>query len=63
LSIQGVIRLIADTEGVHYDPARPEVLDDLDQMRIMGLPPEYRTIFCLGKIVRDLSAKFIEATA
>jgi hypothetical protein len=62
LSIKQVIRLVADTEASHYDPTRPEILDNLDQISIMGLSPEYRTIYNVGKITCDLSHKFIEAT-
>jgi hypothetical protein len=62
LSIKQVIRLVADTEAAHYDPTRPTTLDNLDTVSLMGLPPEYRTIYSTGKIVRDLGYRFIQAT-
>lgn len=62
LSLKDIIRLVADTEGAHYDTGRPETLDNLDQLRVLGLPPEYRAIYSLGKLVRDLGFRFVEST-
>ncbi len=63
LSMKQVIRLVADTEASHYDPSRPETLDNLDTVNIMGLPPEYRTIYSLGNVVRSLGYQVIQRTS
>ena len=63
LSLERVIRLVANTEAAHYDPERPVELDSLDVVGLGGLPAHYRTVYHLGRITRDLGRQFIEATA
>lgn len=59
LTVKEVIKLVADTEAAHYDRGKPIRLDDLDKVGLGGLPSQYRTIYSVGRVVRDLGDKFL----
>jgi hypothetical protein len=62
LSLGDVVKLVADTEASHYDPKRPVQLDSLGMVGLGGFPAQFRTVYALGRVVRDLAARFISAT-
>lgn len=60
---EDIIRMVADTEGSHYDPERPEGLEILSRVEILGIPSAYNCLLELGFIVRDLGDQFISASS
>lgn len=62
LSVKDVLSHVADTEASHYDPGTPPILDELGRVELGGLPTHYRIIYALGRVVRDLGVRFLQAT-
>jgi hypothetical protein len=60
LTVKGVIKMVADTEAAHYDPGKPLRLDDLGMVEFGGLSAQYRTIYSVGRVVRDLGFRFLK---
>jgi len=60
LTVKDVIKMVADTEAAHYDPRKPLRLDDLEMVGLGGLPSQYRTIYSVGRVVRDLGNRFLK---
>jgi hypothetical protein len=61
-TLEDIILMIANTEGAHYDPDRPEALDQMDQVELGGLPSQFRTIYGIGRVVRDLGHSLLHRT-
>lgn len=61
-SVKDILSDVANTEASHYDPGKPQILDDLSFIELGGLPTHYRIIYALGRLVRDLGIKFLQAT-
>jgi len=61
-SLEQIIRMIADTEGSHFDPERPEELDTLDRFEIWGIPSPYMAIYELGEVVLALGKQLVLMT-
>lgn len=62
LSVKDVLSHVADTEASHYDPGTPPILDELGRVEFGGLPTHYRLVYALGRTVRDLGIRFLQAT-
>jgi len=62
-TLEQIFLLVADKEARHYDLDRPLILDDLDCVQLGGLPAHYRVVYDMGRVVRDLCARFLQATA
>jgi len=62
MSVKDVLSNVADTEASHYDPGTPPILDELGLIGLGGLPTHYRIIYALGRVIRDLGTRFLQAT-
>ena len=53
---------IRGTEGHHSDSGRPETLDKLDRIEILGYSSAYMATYHLAQIVSVLGRRFIAVT-
>jgi hypothetical protein len=61
-SLEDIILAIANMEAAHSDPKRLLILDDFDRVDLGGLPTHYRAVYHMGRVVRDLTSRFLQAT-
>jgi hypothetical protein len=60
---KALIRAVAEREAVHYDPKLPPDISNLAIITVDNLPVHYSVVYRMGRIVRELGNRFLQATA